>query len=276
MITSPMQPWLITLEAYRELCTVNFQAPAQGNAVDEKAQPYELRDGLATVRIHGTMLRQVSPRQKAIAAICGVRLCSMEETAAALLQAAADPVVHTILLDIDSPGGTVNGTPELAQVVRTIAKDKHIYAFTAGQCCSAAYWVASQADVIYAAPSATVGSIGVILPVVDSSALYDRCGLKMEVFSAGKYKSTGMDGTSLTEEQRNRLTQQVNDTWARFKQAVTRRRSISEADMEGQTFYGLDAREHHLIDACALSYSAVQGKLIERHRALSLHRSCYT
>ena len=212
MITAPMQPWLITLEAYRELCTVNFQAPAQGNAVDEKAQPYEVRDGLATVRIHGTMLRQVSPRQKAISAICGVRLCSMEETASALLQAAADPAVHTILLDIDSPGGTVNGTPELAQVVRIIAKDKHVYTFTAGQCCSAAYWVASQADVIYATPSATVGSIGVILPVVDNSALYDRCGLKMEVFSAGKYKSTGMDGTSLTEEQRNRLTQQVNDT----------------------------------------------------------------
>ena len=276
MITAPMQPWLITLEAYRELCTVNFQSPAQGNAVDEKAQAYELLNGLATVRIHGTMLRQVSPRQKAIAAICGVRLCSMEETTAALLQAAADPAVHTILLDIDSPGGTVNGTPELAQVVRTVAKDKHVYAFTAGQCCSAAYWVASQADVIYAAPSATVGSIGVILPVVDSSALYDRCGLKMEVFSAGKYKSTGMDGTSLTEEQRDRLTQQVNATWARFKQAVTRRRSISEADMEGQTFYGSDAREHHLVDACAFSLGAIQGKLIERHQALSLPRCCYT
>ena len=265
MITAPMQPWLITLEAYRELCIVNFQSPAQSNAVDEKAQPYELRDGLATVRIHGTMLRQVSPRQKAIAAICGVRLCSMEETAAALLQAAADPAVHTTLLDIDSPGGTVNGTPELAQVVRTIAKDKHVYAFTAGQCCSAAYWVASQADVIYAAPSATVGSIGVILPVVDSSALYDRCGLKMEVFSAGKYKSTGMDGTSLTAEQRDRLTQQVNDTWGRFKQAVTRRRSIDEADMEGQSFYGSAAQEHHLVDACVLNKNAVQSKLILRH-----------
>ena len=266
MITAPMQPWLITLEAYRELCTVNFQSPAQGNAVDEKAQPYELLNGLATVRIHGTMLRQVSPRQKAISAICGVRLCSTEETAAALLQAAADPAVHTILLDIDSPGGTVNGTPELAQVVRTVAKDKHVYAFTAGQCCSAAYWVASQADVIYAAPSATVGSIGVILPVVDSSAFYDRCGLKMEVFSAGKYKSTGMDGTSLTAEQRDRLTQQVNDTWGRFKQAVTRRRTIDETDMEGQSFYGTDAREKKLVDACVYSGKNLKNKIIERHK----------
>lgn len=42
MITSPMQPWLITPEAYRELCTVNFQSPAQSNAVDENAQSYEI------------------------------------------------------------------------------------------------------------------------------------------------------------------------------------------------------------------------------------------
>jgi len=265
MMTAPMQPWLITLEAYRELCTVNFQSPAQNNTVEEKARPYELQDGLATVRIYGTMLRQVSPRQKAIAAFCGVRLCSMEESSAALMQAATDPAVHTILLDIDSPGGTVNGTPELAQVVRSIAKDKHVYAFTAGQCCSAAYWVASQADVIYAAPSATVGSIGVILPVVDSSALYDRNGLKMEVFSAGKYKSAGMGGTSLTEEQRDRLTQQVNATWARFKQAVTRRRAIDEADMEGQSFYGTDARDKELVDACTYSLQATKIKLLSRH-----------
>lgn len=265
MMTAPMQPWLITLEAYRELSTVNFQSPVQNNSVEEKARPYELQDGLATVRIYGTMLRQVSPRQKAIAAFCGVRLCSMEETAAVLMQAAADPAVHTILLDIDSPGGSVNGTPELAQVVRTIARDKHVYAFTAGQCCSAAYWVASQADVIYAAPSATVGSIGVILPVVDSSALYDRNGLKMEVFSAGKYKSAGMDGTSLTEEQRDRLTQQVNDTWARFKQAVTRRRAIDESDMEGQSFYGQEALEKGLVDACNVFFIAVIEKIRKRH-----------
>lgn len=268
MMTASMQPWLITLEAYRELSTVNFQSQAQSNTVEEKAHPYELRDGLATVRIYGTMLRQVSPRQKAIAAFCGMRLCSMEENSTALMQAAADPAVHTILLDIDSPGGSVNGTPELAQVVRTIARDKHVYAFTAGQCCSAAYWVASQADVIYAAPSATVGSIGVILPVVDSSALYDRNGLKMEVFSAGKYKSAGMDGTSLTEEQRDRLTQQVNATWARFKQAVTCRRKIAPADMEGQSFYGREALEKGLVDANCTDFNRLHAKLLYRHAVM--------
>lgn len=74
-----------------------------------------------------------------------------------------------------------------------------------------------------------------------------------------------MDGSSLTEEQRDRLTQQVNATWARFKQAVTRRRSISEDDMEGQTFYGWESREKGLVDACCSSYIMLIEKIGKRH-----------
>lgn len=268
MITSHTQPWLITLEAYRELTRAEQRAlEAQaGEATRAAEPPYELRDGLATVRLHGPMFRRLTPRMSAAAAFCGLRLCSMEETGAALLRAAADPAVRTLLLDIDSPGGTVNGTPELAQLVRGIARQKHVYSFTAGQCCSAAYWIASQTDVIYAAPSSAVGSIGVLLPLVDCSALYQSCGLKMEVFAAGKYKTIGLEGTSLTDEQREHLSEQVNKTWAAFRHAVTRR-LIAPEDMEGQSFYGTEAREKKLVDACVLSLPALQEKLIHRHAA---------
>ena len=269
MITSHTQPWLITLEAYCELNRAEQRAAgAQACEATRAAEPpYELRDGLATVRLHGPMFRRLTPRMSAAAAFCGLRLCSMEETGAALLQAAADPAVRTLLLDIDSPGGTVNGTPELAQLVRGIARQKHVYSFTAGQCCSAAYWIASQTDVIYAAPSSAVGSIGVLLPLVDCSALYQSCGLKMEVFAAGKYKTIGLEGTSLTDEQREHLSEQVNKTWADFRHAVTRRRLIAPEDMEGQSFYGTEAREKKLVDACVLSLPALQEKLIRRHAA---------
>lgn len=269
MITSHTQPWLITLEAYRELNRAEQRAlEAQaGEATRAAEPPYELRDGLATVQLHGPMFRRLTPRMSAAAAFCGLRLCSMEETGAALLQAAADPAVRTLLLDIDSPGGTVNGTPELAQLVRGIARQKHVYSFTAGQCCSAAYWIASQTDVIYAAPSSAVGSIGVLLPLVDCSSLYKSCGLKMEVFAAGKYKTIGLEGTSLTDEQREHLSEQVNKTWAAFRHAVTRRRLIAPEDMEGQSFYGTEAREKKLVDACVPSLPALQEKLIRRHAA---------
>jgi len=263
----PAQPWLITLEAYRNLAAaLRTAAPVSPAKETAPAAPYTAQGGVAVIPIHGTMMRQVRPQLRARADAWGVRLCDMQQTAAALRQAAADTDVHTIILDIDSPGGTVNGTPELAYAVEALSMGKHVYAFTAGQCCSAAYWIASQTDGIYATPSAIVGSIGVILPVLDSSALYEKEGLKVEVFAAGKYKSAGLDGTSLTEEQRERLTRQVNDTWATFKQAVNRRRSIAEEDMEGQTFYGNEALDRNLADAHAYTLDSLQHKLSLRHQ----------
>lgn len=264
---APTQAWLITLTGYQNLAAA-LRATVAVPPAKEAAPtaPYATQNGVAVIPIHGTMMRQVRPQLRARTEAWGIRLCDMQQTADALRLAAADAGVRTVILDIDSPGGTVNGTPELAYAVESLSQSKHVYAFTSGQCCSAAYWIASQTDGIYATPSAIVGSIGVILPVLDSTALYEKEGLKVEVFAAGKYKSTGLDGTSLSEEQREHLTQQVNTTWAKFKQAVTRRRAISEEDMEGQTFYADEALRKNLVDAHAYTLSALQQKLSFRHQ----------
>ena len=70
----------------------------------------------------------------------------MEDIEAALIAARDREDVQAVFLDVDSPGGTVNGTPELAALVADVSKAKYTYAFTDGQMCSAAYWIASQAD----------------------------------------------------------------------------------------------------------------------------------
>jgi ClpP class serine protease len=103
-------------------------------------------------------------------------------------------------LDIDSPGGTVAGTPELAAAVSALDQKKPVYAFSSGLMASAAYWIASQARAIYATPSAQVGSIGVVQAVVDRSAAINAAGIKVEVFSVGKYKAMGAPGTPLTDD----------------------------------------------------------------------------
>jgi ClpP class serine protease len=97
----------------------------------------------------------------------------------------------------------VAGTPELAAAVASLNEDKPVYAFSSGLMASAAYWIASQARAIYATPSAQVGSIGVVQAVVDDSGALDRDGIKVEVFSVGKYKAMGAPGTSLTDDQRD-------------------------------------------------------------------------
>ena len=267
MITAHTQPWLITPEAYCELATVLHRVEAGPFALPGK-EPETTpapENGLLTLPMHGTVLRQVPERTKNILAAYDVEVTDATALARDLLAARDNPEVRCVLLDIDSPGGTVNGTPELAAAVRSLSREKFVYAYTAGMACSAAYWVASQCNGIYAAPSARVGSIGVILPITDSSGLYEKFGLKVDVFAAGRYKSVGLDGTSLTDEQRDLLQQQVESTWADFKAAVNRRRTVDASLMEGQTFTGKQARENGLVDACSNSLASVQYKQTMRH-----------
>ena len=108
-----------------------------------------------------------------------------------------------VILDIDSPGGTVAGTPELGAAVAALNGQKPVYAFSSGLMCSAAYWIASQAEAIYATPSARVGSIGVVQTVIDNSARLHAEGIKVfgsdaltrdeKLFLGGDYSVRGFD-----------------------------------------------------------------------------------
>lgn len=230
--TTFLQPWLITAEALQAIHAASFldRKPEQPPAPASLSLTIE--DSVGVVAIRGPMFRQPGLFERVL-----LKACDTDEITRAVEEAASRADVQAIFLDIDSPGGAVNGTPELAQAVAEATKSKYVYAFSAGQMCSAAYWVASQADAIYATPSARLGSIGVILPVLDSSGAFDKAGLKMEAFAAGKFKSAGTPGVSLTEDQRTWLQTEVEETAADFRSAVLARgRKIPDEAMEGQTF----------------------------------------
>lgn len=113
--------------------------------------------------------------------------------------------------------------------------------------CSAAYWVASQARAIYATPSAQVGSIGVVQAVIDNSAAIEKAGIKVEVFSVGKYKAMGAPGTPLTDDQRELISSNLAEIAGEFHTAVLAKgRAIPAEAMEGQTFSGRQAQRHNL------------------------------
>ena len=230
------QPWLITPEAFGVIYSAaqSFFKEGIPSTLQAESQLLSVDGGIGTVFLRGPMMRNPDVIDQLV-----FGATDTEEVMAAVHEAAEREDVQAILLDIDSPGGSVNGTPELAAAVSAAAKLKTVYAFSAGQMCSAAYWVASQCDAVYATPSARVGSIGVILPVVDSSEAFAQAGLKMEVFAAGKFKSAGTPGTSLTEEQKDWLQSEVEEIAADFRSAVLARgRKIPDEAMEGQTFSG--------------------------------------
>lgn len=189
-------------------------------------------DGIGVVSIHGPMLRRPGIIESIL-----FGATDTEDLIAAVEEAGRRDDVRALFLDIDSPGGAVNGTPELAAAVAEVSRNKYAYAFTAGEMCSAAYWVASQADAIYATPSARVGSIGVVRVHVDNSDRLKAEGLKVEVFAAGKFKGAGVPGVPLTGEQRDWLQAQVEEIAGDFRAAVLARgRRIPEEALEGQSF----------------------------------------
>ena len=238
------QPWLITSEAMHSMAA---QAVAFFDARLTLPEPssnplLSVEDGIGIIRIHGPLMRDPDLISSLL-----FGAIDMNQVAEAIQEAVAQDAVKSILLDIDSPGGTVNGTPELAQAVADAAKLKSIHAFSAGQICSAAYWIASQCDAVYATPSARVGSIGVMLPFIDSAEKFRSQGLKVEVFAAGKFKGMGTPGVSLSEDQRALIQSDIEEVAADFKSAVLARgRKIPDEAMEGQSFSARKAQRFNL------------------------------
>ena len=201
-----------------------------------------MEDGIGIIAIDGPILRKPDLFARIL-----FGATSAEEIADALTEVADRADIKAILLDIDSPGGTVAGTPELANAVAALDKKKPVYAFSSGLMCSAAYWIASQARAVYATPSAQVGSIGVVQTVIDNTAALESRGLKVEVFSVGKYKAMGAPGAPLTDEQRQLISSNLAEIASDFHTAVlSRGRAIPAEAMEGQTFSGRQAQRHNL------------------------------
>ncbi|SEE59910.1 signal peptide peptidase SppA [Rhizobiales bacterium GAS188] len=157
----------------------------------------------------------------------------MDSVRAELAQAAADPSVSTIVLSIDSPGGSVSGTPETAQAVRDAAAQKGVIAIADTLAASAAYWIGSQASRFVVAPSADVGSIGVVAMHQDVSEMYRSFGVNVSVVSAGKYKTELYPFGPLSDEGRAALQSSVDDSYAGFIKAVAEGRKTTQAIVRG-------------------------------------------
>jgi signal peptide peptidase SppA len=235
--------WLIQPEALRSMAAASRSYRGGALPQPDSSNPLlSVDDGIATISIEGPILRKPGLFARVI-----MGATDSEEIGAAIREANDRTDVKAVMLNIDSPGGTVAGTPELANAVASLNEHKPVYAFSSGLMASAAYWIASQARAIYATPSAQVGSIGVVQAVVDDSAALDKEGIKVEVFSVGKYKAMGAPGNPLTNDQRELIQSNLAEIAGEFHAAVLAKgRAIPPDAMEGQTFSGRQAQRYNL------------------------------
>lgn len=267
------RPWCITPSAWSaidRLITSKLAASPETVAAairavapkadEDSAEPAEERDplanvisienGVATIRISGVIGHRLGWIEKACS-----DCTDTQDISAALDRATHDATVREIVLEVNSPGGTVTGVPELAQKIALINElIVPVIARTDGMICSAAYWLVAGCQQIIATQSSDVGSIGVYSAVCDLSGMYAQKGARMEVFKAGTYKGQGIEGTSLSPEFKEMLQAEVDSIYAWFTSFVREQRykrgvAVADETMQGQSFMGEAALARGLVDA---------------------------
>jgi signal peptide peptidase SppA len=157
-----------------------------------------------------------------------------EEISAALDAMLADPSISTILLQVDSPGGTAYGIEELSDKIYQTRGQKPIWAIADSMAASAAYWIASSADQLFASPGADVGSVGVYLIHADESKALEQEGVKVTLVRAGKYKAEMAPFLPLSADAIGHMQERVDDIYARFLGALKRNRGVPLEQVRSQ------------------------------------------
>lgn len=183
-------------------------------------------------------------------------LTSYEGLAAQIRDAATDPEVSAIVLDISSPGGEASGMAGLADLIRQVGETKSVTAFVNDMATSAAYGIASAAQEIVVSPTSMVGSIGVVMLHADHSGELASKGIKPTLIFAGSHKVDGNPFEPLSEDVRADLQASVDAYYEQFLGVVSAGRGARlTADMtratEARTFIGAEAVTHGLADRVA-------------------------
>ena len=171
-----------------------------------------------------------------------------------------DPYVKGIIFEIDSPGGTVVASQEIADAVKSL--DKPNYAVIREVGASGGYWVASSTDKIIASPMSITGSIGVLGSYLQFNQLFEKYGIEYERFIGGKYKDLGSPYKETTNEERELLQKKINVIHEYFIKEVAQNRKIDVSKIReiatGEFYLGSEAKEFGLIDEFGNRETAVE------------------
>ncbi|AZI45323.1 signal peptide peptidase SppA (plasmid) [Deinococcus psychrotolerans] len=261
-------PWAIT-EAGLNLMTGIIEAHIAGVRLsDEEKQIRAASQGygsgaeapqpqVALMNLHGVILSRAS------ADMTMSGYTDPQRFAANMRRAADDPNVSRIVLSIDSPGGSVSGTRAAGDAVAYAASKKEVIAVADDMAASAAYWIGAQATRFIADPGATVGSIGVIMALRDTSEKNAKDGVQTHVLRSGPEKALGQPGEAITDATKAHYAEQLATFHDQFVQAVAAGRGMPLSQAQtlatGRTWIGQAAVEVGLADEVGTVQQALAG-----------------
>jgi len=169
-------------------------------------------------------------------------------------EAAEDKEVQQILFRVDSPGGSPTASETIRRaMMQAQAKGKKVVVSMGQMAGSGGYWIAMNADRIFADPATLTGSIGVLGGKLDLSGLYEKIGLNWETLQVGT-DVAGLWSTThgYTPEERARMDVLMDDTYNTFRENVAKARKIPLEKMpsvsKGRVFTGAQAVKLGLVD----------------------------
>lgn len=240
------EPWAITETALNNILTIASRQNESIEVVSAKlgreldnSYVTEIREGAAVIPVVGPLFRYAN----IFTAISGAS--SYEILAKDFISALENPDVHSIILDIDSPGGEVNGCAEFASMIFEARGKKPIIAYASGDAASGAYWIASACDQIIASETSMLGSIGVVAVYRGSK---DESVLEI-VSSQSPYKR--LDPSS--KDGKSRLQSRIDDLATVFIESIAKHRGVDPPTVikdfgGGDVFIGKNAINSGLAD----------------------------
>jgi len=249
--------WAIQPDKLRELQAI-YSTHLRGEKIDISAvearlgrplhseqQAYAVHPGgVAVLNIEGV----IAPKANLFMQISGG--LSTQMATKQIESAMADSRVKSIVLAIDSPGGSVIGTPELGSAIHAMSSEKPIVSHSDGVIASAAYWFGAASNAVFiSGPTVQAGSIG----VVATHNYNPRAAETQTEITAGRYKRMASGIAPLSEEGLALIQADVDYVYSLFVDAVaTYRGATAEQVLEhmadGRVFRGQQAIDAGLVD----------------------------
>lgn len=170
-------------------------------------------------------------------------------------KAKSDVNIKGVLLKVNSPGGAVAPSVELAHAIKELNEIKPVVAYASGVMASGSYYASIYASKIVANPGSMIGSIGVIMQGVDASELMSKIGVKTQTVKMGEYKEAGTPSRQWSKKEREELEKITKNTYNMFVKDVATARKLKVEDhklyADAHIFTAQGAKEVGLVDNVA-------------------------
>ncbi len=181
-------------------------------------------------------------------------------------EAKKNPNIKGVLFHVNSPGGAVAPSVELAYAIKELKELKPVVVYASGVMASGSYYASIWANEIIVNPGSMVGSIGVIMQGVNAQELLDKIGISTQTVKAGKYKESGTPTRKWFDYEEEQLKSVINDTYDMFITDVANARNLKKEDhtkfADARIFTASQSKQVGLIDKVA-TVSYAKDRLVE-------------